>query len=390
MTEAEKLAEAYFTLGMKPGGSLEAIQSRWKRLAMVWHSDRFPSEQAKLEADEELKNINNARDVLKKHFETSHKKDGPCACSATSSPPHGPKPDGNGPGPGKRRTTQETDKEEADAARRNKQRADQAAKAAAENSAHETQARAEAATKAAAAEKSKQNAEQTVSIEGEKLRWKIAICMAVAWIALSFSAFCLTSTKVWWTHLNEKWTQERQDKIDDENQKKAEAAAAADRAKQEQQQADDEKRRLDNEEQERKNQAITRAKAAIDQYQRVIDHCTAELAHIQTQLDDPNVAYSEKIKLQDYKGQNQKWLSDAQANYNMAQQSLADATGTTAPPPIGGSSDTPVPHLETLPPAHNYREQLPYVNQDPVQKMMAPHWTPTNLKPLDSSPKPVP
>jgi curved DNA-binding protein CbpA len=381
MTEAEKLAEAYFALTLKPGSSLDAINRRFKRLVQVWHPDKFPSGSGQDEATEELKQINAAHDTLKKHFETSHSASGSCACNAYNNSSSRQSSPGPGPGPGKRRNTQETDREEADAARRSRERADRAAKAAAEAAAREAKARADAAAAAQAEAQSKQHAEETVSIESEKLRWKIAICMGVAWIVLSFSAFCLTSTKVWWTHLNEKWAQERQDKIDDENQKKAAAAAAATQAQQEQQQTEAEQKRRDAEEQERKNEAIARAKAAINEQQQIIDHCNSELAKIQPQLNDPNVADIEKIKLEGYKGQNQKWLSDAQANYNLAQNRLADATGITAPPPIGGNTDTPVPHtnssLFSRPPV-NFTNVVPSTEQPPVQKFDTPHWTPNN------------
>ncbi|MGH2478945.1 MAG: J domain-containing protein [Ktedonobacteraceae bacterium] len=73
MTEEEKLAKAYFILGLEPGAPLDKITRRHKRLIMVWHPDRFPTEDGKKEAEEELKNINNAKDDLKNHFEKSHK-----------------------------------------------------------------------------------------------------------------------------------------------------------------------------------------------------------------------------------------------------------------------------------------------------------------------------
>jgi curved DNA-binding protein CbpA len=380
MTEAEELAEAYFTLGMKPGGSKDAVHSRWKRLAMVWHSDRFTSTTSKQEADEELKNINNARDILKKHFETSHKESGSCACNASSAGSAGPAKQpggtGQGPGPGKRRTTQETDKQEADAARRTKERAERAAKDAAEKDAQS----AKAAAEASAADKSKQQAEITVITEGEKLRWKIALCMAAAWIVLSIFAFCITGTKVWWTHLTEKWKQEQQWKTDDDNQKKAAQEAAAAQQREEDAQAQAAQKQRDADDQKRKNESIDRARASIKLQQDIIDHCTSELAKAKTQLDDPNVSYGEKLKLQDWQRQQQNYLSTAQANYNMAQQELADLTATKAPPPIGGNTDTPVPHIDSSfsrPPV-DFRTIAPSTDQPPVQKFSTPHWTPSN------------
>ncbi len=75
---------------------------------MVWHPDRFPTDDGKKDAEEELKQINNARDNLTNHFEKNHKANGACACKPTV----GAAPKSNaqsgarsGPGPGKRKTT---------------------------------------------------------------------------------------------------------------------------------------------------------------------------------------------------------------------------------------------------------------------------------------------
>jgi curved DNA-binding protein CbpA len=386
MTEAEKLAEAYFTLGMKPGGSEEAVRRRWKRLAMAWHSDRFASQEAKQEADEELKNINNARDTLKSHFgSSSHKKSGPCACNANAGatdPTKQPGGPGQGPGPGKRRTTQETDNEEAAAARRNKERAERAATAAGEKSAQE----AKAAAEAAAAEQAKQNAEQTATIEGEKLRWKIALCMAAAWIVLSIFGFGATSIKGWWTNLNDRWKQEHQSQIDNENAKKAAKDAAAAQEQQAQEQANADQKRRDSEDQDRKNRSIASTKASMVQSQQIIDHCNSELASIRARLADP--ACGDKIKLQGYEAQNLKYISDAQVQYNLAQQELANLTQTQAPPPLGGSTDTPVPLVDpsiySLPPGNLHN--APSIDPPPVQKFTTPPWNPNGqpTRPDDS------
>jgi len=369
MTEAEMLAEAYFTLGMKPGGSRDAVHSRWKRLAMVWHSDRFTSADAKEEAEEEMKNINNARDILKKHFETSHNAGGPCACNSTTTTKQS---SGAGPGPGKRRSTQETDQEESDAARRSKQRADQAAKAAAEKAAaekaaQEAKARAEAEAAAQAAARSKLHAEQTAVVASEKLRWKIALCMGVAWVVVSSVAFGLTSVKGWWIHLNEKWEQERQWKQQDEEQKKAAAKAAEDKVQQDQQQAENEQKQRDIEAQEQKNKQINQDRATIQQQQEIIDHCNAEISKAQAQMGDSRVDGDGKNRYQDWIKQQQKFLSDAQDNYNLAQQDLAGLTGIPAPTPLGnGTSTTTVPHIQPL----------KYPEMSDFKENAAPHVTP--------------
>jgi curved DNA-binding protein CbpA len=203
MTEAEKLQEAYFSLGCKPGDPLEKIIRRHKRLIVVWHPDRFPTSDGKLEAEEELKQINNARDVLKKHFEQDHSESPSCACRQTANASQsetrtGPSP---GPGPGKRKTTQETNREEADAERRTRER-----EAAAAAEAAEKERQRKAAEDLHAQELTeKQIQEQLKAREDERLRWKLSACIGAAWIALSLFGWMGTSLKAWWHDFSWKW-----------------------------------------------------------------------------------------------------------------------------------------------------------------------------------------
>lgn len=74
-----ELHEAYKILELPPGADWAAVKKKYRLLSTVWHPDRMASEDFKKQADDKLKAINNARDVLKKHFETSHK-DNDCDC----------------------------------------------------------------------------------------------------------------------------------------------------------------------------------------------------------------------------------------------------------------------------------------------------------------------
>ena len=67
MNENE-LEEAYKILRLKPGCTLEQVMSQHRLLAMIWHPDRIVNEQDKRFAEEELKKINQAKDVLEAHF----------------------------------------------------------------------------------------------------------------------------------------------------------------------------------------------------------------------------------------------------------------------------------------------------------------------------------
>ena len=174
MTEEEKLQKAYFVLGLQPGDPMDKVIRRHKRLIMVWHPDRFPNEDGKKDAEEELKQINNAKDDLKNHFEKNHKPSGSCACrpaAGASSESTAGRTTGPGPGPGKRKTTQETNREEAEAQRRSRER-----EAAAAAEAAEKERQKQAAYRQTAAEPTAQQAmDQAKLLADERLRWKVSL-----------------------------------------------------------------------------------------------------------------------------------------------------------------------------------------------------------------------
>ncbi len=201
MTEEEKLQNAYFVMGLEPGAALDKVTRRHKRLIMVWHPDRFPTADGKKEAEEELKKINNAKDDLKNHFEKDHRASGPCSCKPNpgSTSQAGQSSGQTGPGPGRRRTTQETDNEEAEAERRSKAREQQAAT-------EESQARRQKQAESAPAQPTaQQEADYAKLREDERLRWKVSVCLGIAWIALSLFGFVGTGLKAWWHDFAWKW-----------------------------------------------------------------------------------------------------------------------------------------------------------------------------------------
>lgn len=109
------LHQAYLDLGIPVGSSQEAMERRYKRLVMAWHPDRYPNEEHKREAEEELKKINNAKDLLKDHFKGSqHKEAGSCDCRAgagsSEQTQSARQPGSSGPGR-KAKTTAETRRE---------------------------------------------------------------------------------------------------------------------------------------------------------------------------------------------------------------------------------------------------------------------------------------
>lgn len=74
------LHKAYSTLGLEPGSSLEEVQARYKRLVMVWHPERFSSEEGKRDAEVELGKIHSAIDLLIHHFESGEHNGDACEC----------------------------------------------------------------------------------------------------------------------------------------------------------------------------------------------------------------------------------------------------------------------------------------------------------------------
>jgi curved DNA-binding protein CbpA len=175
-----KFHEAYSILGLKPGSSKETIQKRWKRLSMVWHPDRLPTEEGKIEAEEELKKINNAKDLLWKHLESAEHKASGCECQPGASTEQQAQNTGQqktGPGPGPKRRPHADPEEEAKRKDAERQRRAAEESARQQQQAQQQQARQESYQAAQEQEKS------------DSLRWKIAKAEAIIFAALSVFGF---------------------------------------------------------------------------------------------------------------------------------------------------------------------------------------------------------
>lgn len=166
------LHKAYSILGLEPGSSMDTIQRRYKRLIMVWHPDRFQNAEGKSDAEEELKKINNAKDLLAKHFNSGHKDTGVCDCRSSSDGSQFQRAPGS-TGPGRKtKSTDDIFREEQAAKQRDSERSDEAR----QKTAQAAQEEHEQTVKTAFTQESERNT--------ESLRWKISIGSAAAFVLL--------------------------------------------------------------------------------------------------------------------------------------------------------------------------------------------------------------
>lgn len=193
MSEIHK-ALAVFQL--EPGVSREVIQRRYKRLSKVWHPDRFQSEDDKREAEEELKKINNANDVFKKHFEGEHSATG-CECQtpAASSTASDQRTHGPGPGPQKKTDDPEAEARRRDEERRRKAAAEEAARRATEQPQQQT------TTKSQYQEAQRQQEE----LKSDRIRWQIAAAETALFIGLCIFGNLGYGIKQWWHDFSWDW-----------------------------------------------------------------------------------------------------------------------------------------------------------------------------------------
>lgn len=204
-----ELHKAYAVLGLDPGSSMESIMRRYKRLIMVWHPDRAPTPDHKEFAEEELKKINNAKDVLTKHFGASggHRATG-CDCQAgagaaagtgtrsSSSGSAGP-----GPGPNYHRSKTADDKYQEEQAAK-KRDAERKAREEAEANARRQQ---EQYTQHATQQTMESAMKQQAALQDEKLRWQISIGLIIAFVVLEIFGTMAIGAKAWWKDMSWKW-----------------------------------------------------------------------------------------------------------------------------------------------------------------------------------------
>ncbi|QDL11280.1 molecular chaperone DnaJ [Brasilonema octagenarum UFV-E1] len=71
MSDRLNINDAYSILELKPGASPTQVKQAYRKLVKIWHPDRFSHPHQKQEAEEKIKQINEAYDKLKSHLPSS-------------------------------------------------------------------------------------------------------------------------------------------------------------------------------------------------------------------------------------------------------------------------------------------------------------------------------
>lgn len=341
-----ELHKAYAVLGLDPGSSMESIMRRYKRLIMVWHPDRAPSAEHKEFAEEELKKINNAKDVLSKHFGSNggHRATG-CACQADAAPAgsgaRSSSSGSSGPGPNYHRSKTADEKYQEEQAAKKKD-AERKAREEAEANAKRQQEQYKQQTSQQSMESAMQ---QQAALRDEKLRWQISIGLVIAFVVLEIFGTMAIGAKSWWKDMSWKWqNQQSTSKPPDTNTSSGTNTGTStgtyippyyqtpggnqETWQREQAQRENEQKERD---QKQHDQDIYFAKLEIDKYEKVIEHCNSELTNLELKLVDPTISEYEKNKLREMRDFRQKNLAEGQANLRYARKKLSELTGEPLP-----------------------------------------------------------
>ena len=388
-----ELHKAYAVLGLDPGSSMESIMRRYKRLIMVWHPDRAPTPDHKEFAEEELKKINNAKDVLTKHFGASggHRATG-CDCQAgagtaagggarsSSSGSAGP-----GPGPNYHRSKTADDKYQEEQAAK-KRDAERKAREEAEANARRQQEQYTHQTTQQTMESAMQ---QQAALHDEKLRWQISIGLIIAFVVLEIFGTMAIGAKTWWKDMSWKWQHSTQSNPPPINNNPItttpepyippEYRFPGGNNTSWKKFMDDEEEKRKHRDQKQHDDDVYFTKLEIDKYQKVIEHCNSELTNLEIKIADPSISEYEKNKLREMRDFRQKNLAEGQSGLKYAQEKLARLTGeapTQVAPslvsPITGSNST----LPLVP-----RNSSPFAAPaDPNSTLLTPSTTPSFFK----------
>lgn len=203
-----KIHAAYQKLGAHPGADFESMKRRYKVLVLVWHPDRMTTDAGRQIAEEELKQINNAFECIKKHFESAHRQGLGCECQPAAAAAHnqqtgsgqnqhasygaqgGSSQTYSNPGGSQRQKTvyEQWAEQEARAEADRRRRAEEAHETAMKEALEKARQAAEAqAATAAASAKAKAAINQPLT--EEQLRWRISMVLAAIFVFLLIGGF---------------------------------------------------------------------------------------------------------------------------------------------------------------------------------------------------------
>jgi curved DNA-binding protein CbpA len=388
-----ELHKAYAVLGLDPGSSMESIMRRYKRLIMVWHPDRAPTPDHKEFAEEELKKINNAKDVLTKHFGASggHRTAG-CDCQAgagaaagagaksSSSGSAGP-----GPGPNYHRSKTADDKYQEEQAAK-KRDAERKAREEAEANAKRQQDQYTQQTSKQTMESAMQ---QQSALQDEKLRWQISIGLIIAFIGLEIFGTMAIGAKTWWKDMSWKWQNSTQSNPPPINNNPItttpepyippEYRFPGGNPTSWKKAMDEEEEKRKQREQKQHDDDVYFTKLEIDKYQKIIEHCNSELTNLEMKIADPYVSEYEKNKLREMRDFRQKNLAEGQSGLKYAQEKLAKLTGET-PTQIAPSLVSPITGSNQSVPLVPSNSSPFAAPADPNSTLFTPSTTPSFFK----------
>ncbi|MBV8886443.1 MAG: pentapeptide repeat-containing protein [Chroococcidiopsidaceae cyanobacterium CP_BM_RX_35] len=88
------LDQCYRVLGLRPGASIEEVNQAYKDLAFIWHPDRIPPDNSRLQqkAQEKLKELNQARDRLRSLQSSTPSKKAEAKPATQTAPPRRQEP----------------------------------------------------------------------------------------------------------------------------------------------------------------------------------------------------------------------------------------------------------------------------------------------------------
>lgn len=344
-----ELHKAYQALGLEPGATFDTIKRRYRRLALVWHPDRMSSADAKLEAEEELKKINNFFEKLKKHFESEHKSGPSCRCQPAAAGP----PPNSSQNKSANQNNNSSSSSGPSEAERKRQEEEATRKRTAERGKKE--AEEEAARRAAQATQSgqqkQQAADEAIKNEAlrkeEVLRWKCTLVIAVTFVALIGYCWvgCAARDLVHWT--GKQW-EEFQSQFKPKQEPPPSYAPQKPSPPYEpyippyerfpggnptswRQFHDEQEQHRKAEEDKQRQQDIYFAKLQIDRAQKTIDHCNHDIAQMELKLTDSFISEFEKNKIREMRDFQKHNLEFARAELQDAQEKLNSIDRSNSP-----------------------------------------------------------